>query len=488
MLLNCRYLGLLAGLTAMAVSAQETRPGVTNAPAVSSASTNAAPGKVAPSTNATPIWAGDWLQSAKKPTSWLKLNGDIRLRYEYVLNASTLNSEAKNHELSYMRFRARVGAAITAVTNLDLNVRLAAEPREHFNGRTATGPYHQNGTGLDWTEGLIDQLNVSYKNAFSLPLSITVGRQDMQIGDPTGPWLVADGTPRDGSRSYYFDAARAIYTIDPINTTVDAVFINQYAENGKWLPVMNGLDKYQTEQDERGAILYVSNKSIKKMEVDGFFIYKHDHQVIPTMGDNADLYTTGGRIAGNLDKHWSYNAEGAFQLGTRNAANVSALGVNSRLAYALNDAMNNRFRVSYEYESGDDPSTKEYEQFDILWGHYPRWTESGIFSSQAETGRPGDISNLHRMGPGWSISPFAKADFRLDYYYLLADQNSVYALKPTLFTKSGDTRGHMLTSCLKYKYNQHLSGYLLGEILFPGDYYVNSEPDLFVRAEMMYTW
>jgi len=477
MLMKCRYLGLVAVLTAGGVTAQETKSGATNASAALSASTNAAP-----------IWAGDWLQGAKKPSPWLKLNGDLRLRHEYVLNASTLNSEARNHELSYMRFRARFGATITAVTNLDLNIRLAAEPREYFNGRTAAGPNRINGNGWDWTEGLIDQLNVSYKNAFSLPLSITVGRQDMQIGDPTGPWLVADGTPRDGSRSYYFDAARAIYSIEEIKTTVDAVFINQYAENGKWLPVMNGLDKYQTGQDERGAILYLSNKSIEKMEVDGFFIYKHDHQVIPTMGDNADLYTSGGRIAGNLDKHWSYNAEGAFQLGNRNDADVSAFGVNSHLTYALNDALNNRFRVSYEYEGGDDPSTPGYEQFDILWGHYPRWTEAGIFYSQAETGRPGDISNLHRMGPGWSISPFKKADLRLDYYYLLADQNSAYKPGSTQFTKSGDTRGHMLTSCLKYKYNQHFSSYLLGEILFPGDYYVNSEPDLFVRAELMYIW
>ncbi len=487
MLLNCRYLGLAAVLSAMAVSAQEARPGVTNAPVASGASTNAASVKVAPSTNAAPIWAGNWLQSAKKPTSWLKLNGDLRLREEYVLNATTLNSEAKNHELSYMRFRARFGATITAVTNLDFNIRLAAEPREYFNGRNASGPNHMNGNGWDWTEGVIDQLNMTYTNSFDLPMSIIVGRQDIAMGDPTSPWLVADGTPVDGSRTAYFDAARVIYNIEEIQTKFDAAIISQLAENDEVLPVMNGQDKLQIEQNERGAILYVSNNSIKKMEVDGFFMYKHG-QKISADGINADLYTPGGRIAGNLDKHWSYNAEGAVQMGNRNSRTVNAFGVNSRLMYAVNDKLNNRFRMTYEYLSGDDANTKDYEQFDTLWGRYPRWTEAGIFYSKAEDGRPGDLSNYHRMGPGWSISPFKKADFRLDYYYLLADQNTFYATKPTLFTKSGDTRGHMLTSCLKYKYNQHLSGYLLGEILFPGDYYVNSEPDLFVRAEMMYTW
>lgn len=493
--MKCRILATTAALTALAAVAQEARPGATNASPVLNTSTNAVPATATTSTNAvahsstnaTPIWAGDWLQSAKKPASWIKFGGDLRLRHEYVLNATTLNAQAKNHELSYERFRARLATTITAVTNFDLNVRLAAEPREWYNGRTATKNDHSDGTGWDWTEGYIDQLNINYTNAFTLPMALIVGRQDMAMGEPGAPWLVADGTPIDGSRTAYFDAARAIYNIDEIHTTVDTAFVNQYAENDKWLPVMNGLDKYQIEQNERGAILYVSNKSLEKMEVDGFFMYKHEQQVTAA-GANGDLYTPGGRLAGNLDKHWSYNVEGAYQTGDRNSENVSAFGVNSRMTYAVNDSLNNRFRVSYEYESGDDPNTKTYEQFDTLWGRYPRWTEAGIFYSKTEDGRPGDLSNMHRIGPGWSISPFKKADFRFDYYYLLADQNSGYYYNPTLFTKTGDERGHMMTSALKYKYNQHLSGYLLGELLFPGDYYVQNDPMVFVRAEVMYTW
>lgn len=471
-----RILAFAAVMTALATNAQETKPVATSAPAAAKTTTE----------TASP-WAGDWLQSAKKPASWIKFSGDIRLRYEYVLNETTLNATDKNHELSYMRFRGRFGATITAVTNLDLNIRLAAEPREWINGRNASGWNHVNGNGWDWTEGLIDQLNVSYKDAFELPMSITVGRQDIAMGDPTSPWLVADGTPVDGSRTAYFDAARVVYNVEDIHTKFDGVFINQYAENDKWLPVMNGLDKFQTEQDERGAILYVSNTSMKKMQVDGFFMYKHDEKVAPA-GDNADLYTTGGRLAGKLDKNWSYNTEGAFQLGNRNFQDVSAFGVNSRIMYSLNDKRNNRFRLSYEYESGDDPNSKSYEQMDILWGRYPRWTESGIFYSKTETGRPGDVSNYHRMGPGWSISPCKKTDLRLDYYYLLADQNTASVSQPKLFSKDGNTRGHMVTSCLKYIYNQHFSGYVLGEVLFPGDYYVANDTEMFLRAELMYTW
>ncbi len=38
-----------------------------------------------------------------------------------------------------------------------------------------------------------------------MPLTATVGRQDIIEG--VG-WLVMDGTPLDGSRTVYFDAAR----------------------------------------------------------------------------------------------------------------------------------------------------------------------------------------------------------------------------------------------------------------------------------------
>jgi hypothetical protein len=55
------------------------------------------------------------------------------------------------------------------------------------------------------------------------------------------------------------------------------------------------------------------------------------------------------------------------------------------------------------------------------------------------------------------------------------------------FTGTGIFRGHYLQSVLKYKFSPHLSGHLWGEVLFPGDYYVNKTMMTFLRAELMFT-
>ena len=59
-------------------------------------------------------------------------------------------------------------------------------------------------SGLEWRYGIVDTLNVKWNNIFDQPLSITAGRQDIMLGDADDWWLVADGTPGDGSWTMYF--------------------------------------------------------------------------------------------------------------------------------------------------------------------------------------------------------------------------------------------------------------------------------------------
>ncbi len=79
-----------------------------------------------------------------------------------------------------------------------------------------------------------------------------------------------------------------------------------------------------------------------------------------TFGDNADIYTLGGRVSGLLEDHWKYSAEGAYQFGRktgpgtqrpavattrcspppprpRASATSDAFGVNSKLTYLFKD-------------------------------------------------------------------------------------------------------------------------------------------------------
>jgi hypothetical protein len=352
-------------------------------------------------------------------------------------------------------------------------------------------------------------MNVKWKNMFDQSMALTVGRQDMKLGDG---WLVLDGTPGDGSRTLYFDAARYTLDLKDQNTTIDLVGIYQDAVNDMWLPAINSVQKFQTDQDEVGGILYVANKSIKELNLDGYFIYKHDRRrpsnlndLLTNKGDDAELYTLGGRLSGLIAEHWQYRFEGAYQfgrkrdpgvgVGTYTGANslgfgwhtVAAYGLNSKLSYLFNDKLNNQAHFSFEYLSGDNPNTGQDEMFDSLWGRWPQWSEMYIYSYVNET-RMAQVANLMRFGPGYSISPTKKMDFSLNYFALFAPQET-----PTraaggakgLFTNSGDFRGHYLQAILKYKFCKNATGHLWAEYLFPGDFYTYQETMAFLRAELM---
>ena len=114
-----------------------------------------------------------------------------------------------------------------------MNARLAAEPRE-FMEPSGFDTYYQQ-SGMQWRYGIIDKLNVEWKKPLDLPVTVTVGRQDINLGDN---WLVGDGTPLDGSFTTFLDAARATWELKEYHTTIDAIGIVQYARPDAWLPTL----------------------------------------------------------------------------------------------------------------------------------------------------------------------------------------------------------------------------------------------------------
>ena len=482
---------------------------------------------------ATAIWTFDeFAKDIKNPVGWFNWGGDFRVRNEYFNKALSLTTDphlsplfAPVHEQDYFRYRGRVWAGFLPTDGLSLNVRLAAEPREFMKPATVDTFYRS--TGMQWRYGIIDNLNVQWKRPLDLPATLTVGRQDIFRGDG---WLVGDGTPEDGSFTYFLDSARLTYDLNNQHTTFDAIGIVQYARPDAWLPTIgrSGSEPGDpeglllTDQNEKGAILWIANKSLAAANLDGYFIYKHDTRLNnpppATFGDNADIYTLGGRVSGLLEDHWKYSLEGAYQFGekqdpelnlggnnpllassaqTAGFRDIRAFGVNSKLSYLFKDQWNNQLSFSYEFLSGDDSKTRNDEMFDVLWGRWPRWSEMyNIYCYVPET-RVGQTANLHRFGPTWSVTPIKDMDFSLTYFALLADQNvptrplnQAFGIPAadTPFTNSGNFRGHYLQAVLKYKFTKNLSGHLWSEFLLPGDYYVSQDLVDFLRAELMFSF
>ncbi|HOX04626.1 MAG TPA: alginate export family protein [Verrucomicrobiota bacterium] len=461
-----------------------------------------------------------WIKNAKAPASWFSWGADLRIRDEYYDNIVSLTDNARWSAQNVIRFRGRVWASATPAEGVSLNARVAAEPRE-WTRPAFTGNYrHPNGPGgaddtggqgMEWRYGIIDSLNLKWTNAFGAPLSLTLGRQDMMFGDYWNWWLVADGTPGDGSWTYFLDSARATLDAKEIKTKFDLVYLYQNARPDAWLPTLddpgpsidNAAGYGLTEQNEQGVILYASNKSLNNTTIDGYFIYKGDDKEFAN-GDDADIYTFGAKIAGALAEHWSYSLEGAYQLGNKKdptvktpvdvsgkRRDINAYGGNARLSYLFKDPLNNQAHLVYEYLSGDDPDTQgDDEMFDVLWGRWPRFSELYIYSYAAETsGKVAQANNIQRIGAGWTMSP-AK-DLHLGAYYnawFAPQETPTRALDSTLFSKNGDFRGHFLQSVLTYTISRHVKAHLWAEFVWPGDYYASRDFMMFLRPEIYLTF
>ena len=454
------------------------------------------------------LWPEFW-QTFHDPAPWLHMGLDERLRLEAGQNMQTLNNDVPaDHRWMYERYRTRWSTQWKLDEDVTFNTRLVWEFRTWQAPQTKTQfinpPDSANPHVTDFNpdEALFDWFNVNLKNLGGLPLTATIGRQDMGFG--VG-WLVLDASPLDGSRTVgMFDAARFTYDWSDMNTKVDAVYANNSPESDRWLKPINDQDRGLMEQKEQAAILYLTNTSWKPVQLEGYFIYKQDRPLDHTLtnfpsiwAQDGEVYTFGGAGSGVYAEHWKYRAEGAVQTGrmagdlpsdrpnsspTGPKEDLKAFGSLDTLEYQFKDPHDNATHVTYEYASGDNPDTAQDERFDLLWGRWPRWSELFIFAYANET-RLGDMSNLQRANIGHRINFTKQWQLTGDYHALWADQNSG-AVTPGTTPTSGIKlspekrfRGSLYATSLRYKMNDQLSAYGLFEYLVPGSYYVAPSGD-----------
>jgi hypothetical protein len=447
------------------------------------------------------LWPDFW-QTFHDPTPWLHMGLDERLRFVAGENWQTLNNDdPTDAKWMFQRYRTRWWTKWALDENVSFNTRLVWEFRTWEQPKTKTQYVNPPGTTnptvvhFNPDEALFDWFNVNIRNLGGLPLTATVGRQDMIFG--VG-WLVLDASPLDGSRTIgLFDAARFTYDWADASTKVDVVYANNSPESDRWLKPINDQDRGVMEDDEQAAILYVTNTSLlRPIQLEGFFIYKQDRALDHTLtnypyiwSENGDIYTFGGALAGTRGDHWKFRAEGAVQTGSRAGDaprpgsplavvspgprhDVLAFGTLDTLEYQFKDPHQNATHITYEYASGDDPGTDENERFDLLWGRWPRWSELLIYTWANET-RVADTINLHRINIGHRIQVNKQWQLTGDYHALWADQNSGAVIPSKIHLSNSDKfRGHLLTTWLRYKFSDQMYGHFLAEYFIPGNYYV----------------
>ncbi len=408
--------------------------------------------------------------------SWLETGGDLRLRVKREL-ARRLDKDEANQDRLWQRYRARLWAKVAPHEDLEFNVRVLTEPRYYCRRDDLEHP-------LIREEGLFDQAYVKWKDAFGLPLTLTIGRQDLGLGST---WLIREGTPMDGSRTSFFDAIRLTCEIESIDTTADLVWIDNHANSSEWVRPFNDRDVDLIEQDEQGVILYLSNRSIKDTRIDGYFIYKRAHNpASPLRGRTGDVYTFGLFIEGKIDSHWDYRTEFAPQFARRNGKDVFAFGTDSTVTYHFRDPMRNRIGFGYEYLSGDDDPDR---YFDRVWGREGQWSDLYEGAIDGLDGREFDAANLHRPKVHWQFNPVESVTVSAEYALVFAEENTQAAGTRGL-SRSGLFRGQHFKTNVAHRISKHVSHRFTGQAFFPGDFYTDQRNDVavFLRYEIVFTW
>ena len=134
------------------------------------------------------------------PFSW---GADLRLRQVFIGNVG-LNDANPTADRTFQRYRGRLWGTYAPTEHLSGSARLMWEGRHYNKPDADQWPV----PGFEtWYSGgiLFDQLTLDAKRIGGAPLSVKLGRQDIILGNG---WLVLDGSPLDGSRSFYLDAAR----------------------------------------------------------------------------------------------------------------------------------------------------------------------------------------------------------------------------------------------------------------------------------------
>ncbi len=441
---------------------------------------------------------------------------DVRFRYENWDNLFTLGTNSSLNSFkdrSFFRLRVMLWDEVKFNNQTSLMVRLNTEPKYQM------GPYYhmlKDGTDrrkFDQDEVVIDNLYLDLKRVFGLPLDLRIGRQDFLGKDMYGEgFLILEGTPGDGSKSFYFNAIKGVLTITPKNT-VDIVLVRntmrdvllpsihpayddkpQAADNKGSLYIKH--KKRLTSSNELGFWVYSRNKFSNGLELEPYYIYKKEEEDCQYGGPQVAsyLHNLGARAVYDF-KLAKVRAELVRQFGEySNGTDRRAWGGYVFVEKSFSSCpMKPKVEIGYVYLSGDDPKSKKDEGFNPLFSRNPNWNELIIYTYLLETMSkagpiPGYWTNLKMPLVNLYLTPLPNLSLQLGYQRLYADEKT-RGLPTYVFSNDGKDRGDLYLILAKCQFKKGLTGMFQYEIFDPDDFYAKKAKTAhFLRAELRYRY
>ncbi|MDH4157358.1 MAG: alginate export family protein [candidate division Zixibacteria bacterium] len=391
-------------------------------------------------------------------------------RFRLVTWDYTINLRNASWDVySFTRHRTSLMGQWFLASDIEFALKLTNEFRSYF------APVSQKFT-LD--EAFVDLLYAKWNIDSGFRGTLTLGRQNIILGEG---FLVMDGGPLDGSRSIYFNAARFDWKLDKAKSL--SLFYMYQEETDEWLPILHDQDKPMVDQPEEGFGAYFSG-DFAATNLQAYAIRKNVKETA-TQPAASEINTFGGRVQVPAMEKLSATIEAAYQFGKLGDADRAAFGGYTHLDYTTGWAvyLPSALTAGAVYLSGDDPETGDWEGWDPLFARWPKWSESSIYTLIRE----GGVAY-------WSnfASAYVRVGFKLsdqvrvqgDFQHLIASQVPDTAL--SFPGGTGKTRGELLIGKMTFQINDRLSGHLLWETFFPGNFYFDEAVRYsWVRVEFM---
>ncbi len=392
-----------------------------------------------------------FVRAEDKPAPRLKLIFVERFRFEAWDNAVNLDDAAADN-FAYTRNRTTLGLSWQAAKNFEVLGKVTNEFRVYQAPKDRA---------FNWHELFFDNLYIKWAIPGRLPFAITAGRQDINLGEG---FVIADGTPGDGSRSYYFNALRVDVDLRKDHKLI--FFLHSQETTDRYLPVINKRPQALAEQPEMALALYYTG-SFGKTKLDAYAIRKTtDETELWPIAGRVDTFGLRGQvpIVGRL----ALTAEGALQTGAYGDAGRSAFGGLFHLDYDIAGALPLLKTVVFGgiYLSGDRPGTEKIEGWDPIFSRWPKWSESYIYTITRES-RQSYWSNLTSLYGSLALDFGSRSDGLLMFQRMGAVE-----AQPGVFPGGvGLKRGSLLKGRLNYKISKFLTGRVIWEHFMPGSFY-----------------
>ena len=388
-----------------------------------------------------------------KPAPRLKLIFVERYRFESWDNAISLDDTA-NDANAYTRNRTTLGLSWRPVKNLEILGKATNEFKVYL------APKNQ---AFSWNEIFFDNLYVKWTIPGRVPFTVAAGRQDLNFGEG---FVIADGTPLDGSRSYYFNAIRLDADLSK-NHRLTA-FAHAQKTTDRYLPVINKVPRPLAEQPEQAMALYYGG-TFGKAKIDAYAVRKTT-DANEAWPEPARIDTLGLRAVAPLAKRLSLAAEAAYQAGSRGDFGRSAYGAIVHLDCDLEGTLPllKTMTVGGILLSGDDPATPRAEGWDPIFSRWPKWSEGYIYTFTRES-RSSYWSNLSALYAILALDLGQRVDGHLMIMPMGAEHPQ---LEPGGFPGgTGHGRGTLFRGRLNYKLSQYFTGRVIWEHFIPGSFY-----------------